>query len=146
MQILYKEIDFSRDTLEFNMDNKTIYIKLHEVTHSAPSDENTLSPVTQNENNVIQEHDKDNTFFWTDASTKLFISIYKEKIDLLINRKIKTRKVLWERIRQIMQSHGYNATATQIENKYKSLERAFKNMVTNNKQTGRGRITCPYQT
>ncbi|XP_071631559.1 uncharacterized protein [Temnothorax longispinosus] len=44
-----------------------------------------------------------------------------------------------------MQSEGYNVTVIQIENKYKSLERSFKNMITNNKQTGRGRTTCPYQ-
>ncbi|KYN15177.1 hypothetical protein ALC57_12606 [Trachymyrmex cornetzi] len=81
-----------------------------------------------------------------DASTKLFLSTYKEKVELLLNRKIKTRKIMWERIRKVMHSKGYNTTATQIENKYKSLERSFKNMVTNNKKTGRGRTTYPYQT
>lgn len=38
-----------------------------------------LQYLTQNENNVIQEHDKDKTFCWTDVSTKLFISIYTKK-------------------------------------------------------------------
>lgn len=35
-----------------------------------------------------------NAFTWTDASTKLFIDLYKEK-KVLINRKIKTRKIMW---------------------------------------------------
>ncbi|XP_025160777.1 uncharacterized protein LOC112589922 isoform X2 [Harpegnathos saltator] len=45
-----------------------------------------------------------------------------------------------------MQSKGYTITTTQIENKYKSLERSFKNMIANNKKTGKGCTTCLYQT
>ena len=45
-----------------------------------------------------------------------------------------------------MQAHGYNVTIIQVENKFKSLQRSYKNMKLNNKQAGRGRITCPYET
>ncbi|XP_071577169.1 uncharacterized protein [Temnothorax nylanderi] len=45
-----------------------------------------------------------------------------------------------------MRTKGFIVTITQLENKMKSLERSYKNMITNNKQTGRGRMTCPYQT
>ncbi|XP_071631815.1 uncharacterized protein [Temnothorax longispinosus] len=148
-QVPYKEIDFTCDGLECTVDNRKVYVKLHETTNNTSiNKENIISPpVIQNENNtIIQEKRRiDDTFAWTDASTKLFLSIYKEKIELLINRKIKTRKILWDKIREVMQSEGYNVTVIQIENKYKSLERSFKNMITNNKQTGRGRTTCPYQ-
>ncbi|XP_071578357.1 uncharacterized protein [Temnothorax nylanderi] len=147
-QVPYKKIDFTCDGLECTVDNRKVYVKLHETTdNTSINKENIISPpVIQNENNtIIQEKRRiDDTFAWTDASTKLFLSIYKEKIELLINQKIKTRKILWDKIRGIMQSEGYNVTVIQIENKYKSLKRSFKNMITNNKQTGRGR-TCPYQ-
>lgn len=79
------------------------------------------------------------TFNWTDVSTKLFLELYKEKRELLINRKIKT-------ICENMKSHGFNVTTMQVENKWKSLERSYKNMILNNKQTGRGRVTCFYET
>lgn len=101
---------------------------------------------TNDNSAVIEDQRKEESFAWSDASTKLFLGLYKEEKDLLINRKIKTRKVLWLKICEIMQSHGYKITMTQAENKFKSLERLFKNMIANNKQTGRGRTTCPYQT
>lgn len=49
------------------------------------------------------------------------------------------------KIKENMQKHGYNVTLVQIENKFKSLERSFKNMVLNNNKTGRARISCPYE-
>lgn len=100
-----------------------------------------------NENNTNgTDQDKREIFFWDDAKTKLFLQLYKEKKDLLINRKIKTKKVLWQKIRESMQKYGHNVTLLQVENKYKSLERSYKNMITNNNKTGRGRISCPYET
>ncbi|XP_025268281.1 uncharacterized protein LOC105254750 [Camponotus floridanus] len=33
----------------------------------------------------------------------------------------------------------------QVENKFKTMEWAYKNMVSNNKKTGRGRATCSYE-
>lgn len=193
-QVLYKEIDFSCDTLECIVNNSSIFIQLHEtIDTTSKNDKNISSPVmqfnetidttsrnddniilspvtqlhetnigtisrndtntlpssvTQSENNMIiqEEHLEDDTFVWSDASIKLFLSIYKEKLELWTNCKIKTRK-MWEKIRTNMQSKGYNITTIQIENKYKSLERSFKNMIANNKKTGRGRVctTCPYQ-
>ncbi|EFN89255.1 hypothetical protein EAI_09798, partial [Harpegnathos saltator] len=85
-----------------------------------------------------------NTFTWCDASTKLFLSIYKEMNKLFKNRKIATKKILWNKITIQMNSKGYNVNVIQVEDKYKSLERSYKNMISNNKKTGRGRMTCPY--
>lgn len=131
-QISYNEINFNCDTLQCTVGDETVYIKLQE-------EENI------NKENNIETQTKE-TFAWSDASTKLFLTLYKEKKELLTTRKIKTKKILWESISEIMQSHGYNVTVIQVENKYKSLERSYKNMITNNKQTGRGRTSCPYET
>lgn len=79
---------------------------------------------------------------WSDSSTKLFLNLYKDLNELLKNRKIKTKKILWTRIASEMQKNGYNTTILQVENKYKSLERSYKNMVLNNKKIGRNRMSC----
>lgn len=45
-----------------------------------------------------------------------------------------------------MKLKGYNVSSTQVENKFKSLERSYKNMKSNNKKIGRSRATCSYET
>ncbi|XP_077262677.1 uncharacterized protein LOC143897712 isoform X2 [Temnothorax americanus] len=131
-QIEYNEIDFTKDTLECTVGDKRVFIKLND---NEANKENCSS----------SDLDINRAFTWTDASTKLFIELYKEKKELLTNRKIKTRKILWQRICESMKMQGFDVTPTQVENKMKSLERSYKNMITNNKQTGRGRMTCPYE-
>lgn len=85
------------------------------------------------------------SWFWNDASTKLLLDIYKCKKDLVSSRKIKTYKVLWKQIAQEMGHSNYPVTPLQVENKIKSLERSYKNMISNNKMTGRARKTCKYE-
>lgn len=133
--IRYKDIDFSCDNLLCNNGDQDILVKLHE------------DEINKENNPIVSEElSIQETFTWTDASTKFFIELYKEKKQLLTNRKIKTKKILWEIMSESMKTKGFSVTTTQLENKLKSLERSYKNMVTNNKQTGRGRMTCPYQT
>ncbi|XP_025994845.1 uncharacterized protein LOC113004769 [Solenopsis invicta] len=52
---------------------------------------------------------------------------------------------MWKRISDEMKNSGYNVTLIQIENKWKTLERQYKKVISNNNKTGRGRITCSYQ-
>lgn len=85
-------------------------------------------------------------FSWTDASTRLFLSLYKETKYLVTQRKIKTRKILWQKISEEIKLENYNVSAMQMENKYKSLKRAYKNVITHNKKIRRNRILCPYKT
>lgn len=84
-------------------------------------------------------------FPWDDASTKLFLNIYKCKKDLVSERKIKTYKLLWSNIAEDMGRNGYSVSPLQVENKFKSLTRSYKSMISNNKKTGRGRATCKYE-
>jgi len=132
--IKYSDIDFSCDNMLFSINNQNILVKIHE------------HEINKNNNSTMPELNIQETFTWTDASTKYFIELYKDKKELLTNRKIRTKKILWEIMSKNMKTKGYNVTTTQLENKLKSLERSYKNMITNNKQTGRGRMTCPYQT
>ncbi|XP_032688001.1 uncharacterized protein LOC116852095 isoform X2 [Odontomachus brunneus] len=155
----YKDIDFTCDTVQCTVDNKIIFIKLHLEEPSNSCNENNNIDANygqqdnycQNENDANYgnatkaDQDKREAMLWDDAKTKLFLQLYKENYNLLVNRKIKTKKVVWKKMTENMQTHGYNVTLVQVENKFKSLERCYKNMVTNNKKTGRARMSCPYE-
>jgi len=73
------------------------------------------------------------------------LDIYKCKKNLVSTRKIRTYKILWKQIAQEMNRNDYPVTQLQVENKIKSLERSYKNMISNNKMTGRARKTCKYE-
>ena len=63
---------------------------------------------------------------WIDASTKLLLSTFEEKRDLLKQCKIKTKKLMYIAISEALQMKGYSFTAAQVSNKWKTLERALK--------------------
>lgn len=85
-------------------------------------------------------------FVWTDNATKLFLSTYKQKKKLVEQRKIKTLKAMWVAIIDEMNRNDYRVTKVQVENRYKTLERAYKGTVSNNSKTGRGRKSCNFET
>lgn len=134
-------------------EDKNIFIRLNEdITHNEincadnkSENSNNDKQVNNNGNNII-ENNTEETFSWCDVSTKLFLCLYKEKRVELENRKIKTKKIMWQKISELMKVKGYNVTTLQAENKYKSLERSYKNVITNNKQTGRSRMSRAFQT
>jgi len=86
------------------------------------------------------------SFYWTDASTRLFLHLYRTKREMVYDRKIKNLRIMWQLISQELKEVGYIVTPLQVENKFKTLERAYKNMMSNNKRTGRRRIECSYET
>lgn len=109
------------------------------------ADESSTS-VTTNESAIIKtNHGADSSFSWSDESTKYFLSLYRENRKLVPSRKLKTLKAMWVHIANTMTKSGYNVSPLQVENKFKTMERAYKNMVSNNKKTGRGRATCSYE-
>lgn len=83
---------------------------------------------------------------WLEAPTKLLLSIMAElqpKVGKTAS--VKNKKKMWNVIAERMCLEGYNYSTTQIENKFRTLERQFKKTNLHNKQTGRNRQTCPYQ-
>lgn len=114
--------------------------------------DNIENNIENNAANNIENNESESTenlrtsFSWNDAATKLFLEIYKTKKDLVTTRKIKTYKLLWKDIAENMKSHGYFVSSLQVENKFKSMERAYKNMISNNNKTGRARKTCSFET
>lgn len=141
-QICYSKINFSCDSINCTVNNKSIFIPLNDNNNNESNKENEHI-----ENRIPEDTETiEETFSWSDASTKLFLCLFKEKIHLLTTRKIRNKKALWQKIAEEMKIQGYNVSNIQTENKFKSLERAYKNMITNNKKTGRGRAKCPYET
>ncbi|XP_032682470.1 uncharacterized protein LOC116849438 [Odontomachus brunneus] len=136
----YNDIDLNCETLECRIENDLIYIPLSHSTEST-----SFTNERNDELNYVQVQEE-SSFSWDDASTKLFLHLYKETQESLLKRNVRKKKILWKNISDSMKKQGYSVTVTQVENKYKTLERAYKNMITNNKKTGRGRATCPYQT
>lgn len=102
-KIKYDEIDFSCDTLSFNVDDTEIIVDL-------------FKPIEEIETHLLDDEENDqnrttaDAFLWNDASTKLFLDIYKRKRDLVNTRKIKTYKLLWKNIAEDMSRSGYLVT------------------------------------
>lgn len=83
---------------------------------------------------------------WSDSTTRLLITEYKKLKPLVDGRKIKTMKRMWEIITECLNRHtNFNYTPTQTETKWKTLERAFKNIVDSNNKSGRDKRKCPYE-
>lgn len=99
--------------------------------------------LSENNNNNNKENEN-MPFLWNDISSKLLLELYKEKREAVTNRKIRNLKKMWAIITEEMNAIGYNVTAVQAENKMKSLNRSYKNMISHNNKTGRDRVGCPY--
>lgn len=130
----------------FNVNGKDVYIDIYpgwetaenEITESLENeDDKTSSPSTSKGRNVV--------FPWCDASTKLFLKEYKIKRDLVKNRKLKNMKLGYQEISKSLQEQGYSVSPLQVENRFKTLKRAYKNMLLSNRRTGRGRYICSYE-
>lgn len=83
---------------------------------------------------------------WLEAPTKLLLSLLEElrpKVRKTVA--LKTKSKMWDTIRDKLAANGYNFTSTQIENKYRTLERQYKKTNLHNKKTGRNKETCQYQ-
>ncbi|XP_020291051.1 stress response protein nst1-like isoform X2 [Pseudomyrmex gracilis] len=84
-------------------------------------------------------------FPWCDASTKIFLKEYKQKKELVKNRKLKNMKVAYQQISQSLQKNGFNVSPLQVENRFKTLKRAYKNMIIHNRRNGRGKYIYSYE-
>ncbi|XP_066585429.1 uncharacterized protein [Prorops nasuta] len=125
-QIKYADIDFNNENIICEVNGHKVIINLKKSIDSE----------------CIKSIDH---FSWTEENTKLFLDLYKTKRKLVLERKLKSYKVLWKIIAADMNTHNYNVTPLQVENKFKTLERAYKNIVNNNRKTGRGRMTCSFE-
>ena len=137
------EIDLNGPPIKCTVDNEEILILLTSTPRTVDTSSEIIADVLNKENqqpNVARRNFE--IFSWNDANTKLFLSLYKEMKNLVGLRKIKNFKEMWKCISDEMKNSGYNVSALQVENKWKTMERQYKKVISNNNQTGRGRITC----
>ncbi|XP_077541939.1 uncharacterized protein LOC144153979 [Haemaphysalis longicornis] len=84
---------------------------------------------------------------WSTQMTRFFIEKYKDMKDLVGTRGgFRTKQMLWRKLAELVnEEFGDTLTAKQTENKWKSLERGYKNATKNNKFTGRAHLTCDFE-
>lgn len=131
------------------VEDELYQIELDDASNNASNidttDESSTSATTNESTIIKKNHGTNSSFSWNDESTRYFLSLYQENRKFVSSRKLKTLKAMWIHIANTMTKSGYNVSPLQVENKFKTMERAYKNMVSNNKKTGRGRATCSYE-
>lgn len=127
-----------------NLNNYQLDNVTDETSDANPDVAGPSSAIT-NESAKSKRNGADSSFSWNDESTRFFLSLYQENRKLVLCRKLKTFKAMWNHIANKMRDSGYNVSSLQVENKFKTMERAYKNMLSNNQKTGRGRATCSYE-
>lgn len=132
-----QEIDFSNKYVECHLEDMVVKIPIRKYSNLTP---NTVDSTITNGARSNAE-----IFNWSANSTKLFISFYKEASQAVSARKIKNKVKMWEVIAEKMTEHNYKITALQAQNKFKSLMRTYKNVMANNKKTGRDRMTFEFE-
>ncbi|XP_077527593.1 uncharacterized protein LOC144138960 [Haemaphysalis longicornis] len=84
---------------------------------------------------------------WSARRTKFFLAQYSELKDLVgKSRTLRTRKQLWLKLAELINAEfSCTMTATQVENKWKSLERSYEKIKKNNNSSGRPPASCEHE-
>lgn len=149
-QLHISEIDEKAEQMCFNVNGKDIYIDIvpseigpeNDSESEVPlaercKEEKVGTPATSKGGNVV--------FPWCDASTKIFLKEYKAKKELVRARKLKNMKRAYQEIAKNLGENGFKVSPLQVENRYKTLKRAYKNMMIHNRRNGRGKYICSYE-
>ena len=82
---------------------------------------------------------------WSSKSTKLFISLQREKTDLFNNGKVR-RKVAWDKVaEQFNTNSSLRVTGEQYANEWKKLEEKYKKVREHNAKTGSDKKECEFE-
>ncbi|XP_077496097.1 uncharacterized protein LOC144106992 [Amblyomma americanum] len=82
---------------------------------------------------------------WPKQKTLLLIQLYKEFKESP-GRRLKTKKQMWEMLAaKITEVFGGNLTPSQIENKWRTLERGYKRVREHNSRSGNDRRSCEFE-
>ncbi|XP_011882979.1 PREDICTED: uncharacterized protein LOC105570416 [Vollenhovia emeryi] len=148
-QLHISEIDEKAEQMCFNVNGKDIYIDVvpWEMADNDSESEKAQADKSKEEEKAGASTSKGGNviFPWCDASTKIFLKQYKEKKELVKNRKLKNMKKAYQEIAQSLIDNGFTVSPLQVENRYKTLKRAYKNMMIHNRRNGRGKYICSYE-
>lgn len=145
-QLHLSEIDEKAEQMCFNVNGKDIYIDVYPLEVIDNDIESERIDLEEEKTNVASTSKNGNAIFpWCDASTKIFLKEYKLKKELVKNRKLKNMKNAYVEISKSLQENGFNVSPLQVENRFKTLKRAYKNMILHNRRNGRGKYICSYE-
>ncbi|KMQ99402.1 hypothetical protein RF55_1085 [Lasius niger] len=144
-----EEIDEKAEQMCFNVNGTDIYIDVYPwemVENDSENDKVDTSANAEDKANVPSTSKSGNAHFpWCDASTKIFLKEYKLKKEMVKNRILKNMKNAYQEISKSLQDNGFTVSPLQVENRFKTLKRAYKNMIINNRRNGRGKYICSYE-
>ncbi|XP_012232892.1 putative leucine-rich repeat-containing protein DDB_G0290503 [Linepithema humile] len=145
-QLHLSEIDEKAEQMCFNVNGKDIYIDVYPLEVVDNDVENERIDIEEDKTVVPSTSKNGNAIFpWCDSSTKIFLKEYKLKKELVKNRKLKNMKNAYMEISKSLQDNGFNVSPLQVENRFKTLKRAYKNMILHNRRNGRGKYICSYE-
>ncbi|XP_064468953.1 uncharacterized protein LOC135383426 [Ornithodoros turicata] len=84
---------------------------------------------------------------WTGPKTRFLIARYKEQKEMVGKKGgFRTKRALWQALADaISKEFDSSVTTIQVENKWKSLERAYKRTKTKNGSSGHSRVSCEHE-
>lgn len=150
-QLHLSEIDEKAEQMCFNVNGTDIYIDVYPwemVENDSENDKVDINAVTTEEDKAIapSTSKSGNAHFpWCDASTKIFLKEYKLKKEMVKNRLLKNMKLAYQEISKSLEDNGFTVSSLQVENRFKTLKRAYKNMIIHNRRNGRGKYICSYE-
>ncbi|GLV36040.1 hypothetical protein CBL_01804 [Carabus blaptoides fortunei] len=64
--------------------------------------------------------------WWNDTNTRVLLIEFKKYYELWRNGKINKKKDMWKKVANAVNEKGYDCTAEQVENRYKTLLRSYR--------------------
>ncbi|XP_073827787.1 uncharacterized protein [Musca autumnalis] len=84
---------------------------------------------------------------WLEAPIRLMLTLLEDLMPKVgKSAYLKNEKKLWQIISENLEQNGYLFSPEQVEGKFRAMERQYKKCKLNNSQTGRNRLSCPYET
>ncbi|XP_026829458.1 uncharacterized protein LOC105274499 [Ooceraea biroi] len=144
-QLHLSEVEVKGPQLSLNVNGKDVDIDIYPWDVGENDSENDKVIETDAVSIPSTSKGGNAVFPWCDSSTKIFLREYKLKRELVKNRKLKNMKLAYQEISQSLQDNGFNVSPLQVENRFKTLKRAYKNMMIHNRRNGRGKYICSYE-
>nr|XP_054934306.1 uncharacterized protein LOC126544917 [Dermacentor andersoni] len=128
-------------TLRFAANDEDLPIPAQPTTPASAADSDDRHPL------ATPEASAEDVELWSSRKTKFFISKYSEMKDLVgRSRALRTRKLLWLKLAELLnEEFSCNLTATQVQNKWKSLDRSYKKSKKENSSSGHHRVSCEHE-
>ncbi|PJE78140.1 hypothetical protein CI610_02925 [invertebrate metagenome] len=80
---------------------------------------------------------------WCKGAVTSLIELYRKE-EAKFNKPSTKKKMVWQIIARQVNERGFNFSASQCEQKWKNLTKAYRDCIDHNKRSGNDRKECPY--